>query len=103
MYWRRFAESEIPYHDATEFETWVSARWQEKEKLLEQYFETGLFPADEASVKATGKSKAGFVDTEVRLENWYEVGQIFVVPASLVLVADVISKLLALFFSVLRK
>lgn len=102
MYWRRFAVTELPLHSAEAFEAWLDARWQEKEQLLEQYFETGLFPADDASVAATGKSKAGYIDTEVRLAHWYEIGQIFVVPAALALVADVISKFLAIVFSLLK-
>ena len=96
MHWRRFAVADIPLDNLEEFQAWVDARWQEKERLLEQYFQTGLFPADEASLPATGKSKAGYIDTEVKLRNWYEVGQLFVVPAALVLVANVVSKLLAM-------
>jgi hypothetical protein len=98
MYWRRFAVADIPVEDPKRFEAWVTARWQEKEQLLEQYFRTGLFPADEASLPATGNSKAVYVDTEVKLRKWYEVGQLFVVPAALALVADVISKLLTIIF-----
>jgi lysocardiolipin and lysophospholipid acyltransferase len=96
MYWRRFAVADIPVDDAEKFGAWVSARWQEKEQFLEQYFRTGLFPADEASLQAMGNSKAGYVETEVKLRKWYEVGQLLVVPAALALVANVISKLLAM-------
>jgi hypothetical protein len=99
MYWRRFAVSDIPVDDAEKFGAWVTARWQEKEQLLEQYFRTGLFPADEASVPATGTSKAGYVDTQVKLRSWYEVGQLFVVPAAVALLVDVIWKLARMIMS----
>ena len=88
--------ADIPLDDAKNFEAWVAARWQEKEQLLEQYFRTGRFPADEASVPAMGNSKTGYAEGEVKLRNWYEVGQIFVVPAALALVANVIWKLLTM-------
>jgi len=103
LYWRRFAVADVPIDDPEAFQKWVEARWQEKEQLLEHYFRTGLFPADEASFSAKGNSKAGYVDTEVKLRNWYEVGQLFVVPAALALVADVVSKLLTMFFLPFRK
>ena len=93
LHWRRFAVADIPVHDPEAFQVWVDDRWQEKEQFLEHYFRTGLFPADEGSLPATGNSKAGYVDTEVKLRNLYEVGQLFVVPAALALVADVVSKL----------
>lgn len=102
MYWRRFAVSEIPIDDAESFAAWMSARWQEKEQLLEHYSRTGLFPADDAGPADTGKNKAGYIDTDVRLGKWYEIGQIFVVPVSLALVANVVSKLLAMFSSLFR-
>jgi lysocardiolipin and lysophospholipid acyltransferase len=99
MYWRRFAVADLPLDDPKEFTAWVTARWEEKEKLLEQYFQTGLFPADEASLPAMGKSKAGYVDTEVKLGKWYEIGQLLVVPATLALLANVVSKLMTMIVS----
>ena len=96
MYWRRFAVADLPLDDPKEFAAWVTARWEEKEQLLEQYFRTGLFPADEAGLPAMGKSKAGYVDTEVKLGKWYEIGQLLVVPATLVLLVNVASKLLTM-------
>jgi hypothetical protein len=99
MYWRRFAVADIPLDDAEEFGAWITARWQEKEQLLEQYFRTGLFPADEASLPATGTSKAGYVNAEVKLRHWYELGQLFVVPAAVALVANVILKLVRMIMS----
>jgi hypothetical protein len=103
MYWRRFAVADIPVDDPKKFELWVTARWEEKEQFLEHFFRTGLFPSDEASLPAMGNSKAGYVDTEVKLGKWYEVGQLFVVPAALALVADVVSKLLTMIILPFRK
>jgi lysocardiolipin and lysophospholipid acyltransferase len=89
MYWRRFAVSSIPLDDAKEFEAWLRKRWDEKDQLLEAFNRTGRFPADDS---ATAENTKGYIDTEVRLRNWYEIGQIFVVLATIALVANVIIK-----------
>ena len=94
---------DIPLEDSHEFEGWLSARWQEKDHLLEQYKETGLFPADDTTDKISGLKGAGFIDTEVQLEKWYEIGQIFVIPAALALVADVVSKTLDIVLTLLGR
>ena len=85
MHWRRFATSSIPTKDPKAFETWVLDRWKEKDALLEQFYNTGRFPSDE--------TKDGYIETEVRLQSWLEVGQIFVVLGALALVANVLAKL----------
>lgn len=103
MYWRRFAISTIPLDDAKEFELWLRQRWLEKEALLEGYLQTGRFPADEcqdADLKpvTNGYESAkkiegpGIIETEVRLENWYEIGQIFVVLLTFALIANILAK-----------
>lgn len=97
MYWRRFAVSDIPLDDPKAFESWLSKRWDEKDQLLEQFKQTGRFPADIGN--GSGKSKlkgVGYIDTEVKLAKWYEVGQIFVVLATLALITDIFSKLWSL-------
>ena len=97
MYWRRFAVSSIPVSDPKAFEKWIYDRWLEKEELLEQYMQNGRFPADDGSdseneTTANGSTTvnaakgAGFIETEVRLAHWYEIGQIFVVLATTALV-----------------
>lgn len=97
MYWRRFATSSIPVSDPKAFEKWIYDRWLEKEELLEQYMREGRFPADDGSDSendtiaggtTTGNvaKGAGFIETEVRLARWYEIGQIFVVLATCALV-----------------
>lgn len=58
MYWRRFAVSSIPT-EASAFEAWIRERWDEKDKLIEDFLATGRFPAD-----AGGESE--FLETEVR-------------------------------------
>lgn len=104
MYWRRFAVSTIPLDDAQEFELWLRKRWTEKEAFLEGYLQTGRFPADESNdanedtaVDSNGNTKyaqgAGFIETEVKLEHWYEIGQIFVVPLTLFCLANILTKL----------
>ena len=72
-------------------------RWSEKEALLEYYSQNGRFPADEESdsdIQAASADDtdtkpargAGFIETEVKLASWYEIGKIFVVLASFALV-----------------
>jgi lysocardiolipin and lysophospholipid acyltransferase len=89
MYWRRFAISSIPLDDAKEFEAWLNQRWKEKDQLLECFNKTGRFPADDA---ATAEKTNDYIETEVKLVRWYEVGQIFVVLATLALVVNVITR-----------
>ncbi len=89
MYWRRFAISSIPLRDTKAFETWLLDRWKEKDALLEQFYDTGRFPADGSSKDVKG----GYIETEVKLRNWLEVGQIFVVLGAMAMVANVLAKL----------
>lgn len=98
MHWRRFAMSSIPLRDAKEFESWLLDRWREKDDLLEHWYETGYFPGDAAAVDpARGISKAGYIETDMTLNNWMEIGQIFVVLATAALVVNVLVKFYALF------
>lgn len=95
--------SSIPLDDPKAFEAWVKSRWDEKELLLEHYTRNGRFPADEghdsngqlANGVAGGKvlKGAGYIETEVKLAHWFEVGQIFVVLASIVLLTNILSKI----------
>ena len=104
MHWRRFAVSTIPLDDAQEFELWLRKRWTEKEALLEGYLQTGRFSADEGhdidskpvvdghdSIK--NPQDAGIIETEVKLVQWYEIGQIFVVLLAFALIANILAKL----------
>ncbi len=103
MYWRRFAVSSIPLKDAKEFEIWLLDRWREKDDLLEQYYETGRFPADSEAgslEEGSGISKDGYIETEMTLNHWMEIGQIFVVLATSALVVNVVLKFTGMFVKV---
>lgn len=100
MHWRRFAMSSIPLSDAKEFEQWLLDRWREKDSLLEQWYDTGRFPSDPGSAHPDkGISKDGFIETEMTLNNWMEIGQIYVVLATLALVVNVILKFFGMFMT----
>ncbi|KAI9721575.1 MAG: hypothetical protein M1812_002337 [Candelaria pacifica] len=103
MYWRRLAVSNIPVDDAKAFETWVLDRWKEKESLLEQYAQTGRFPADDGHDADVALSDdgvigdkplqgAGYIETEVKLAHWWEVLQMFIPLFAFALVANVLAK-----------
>lgn len=79
----------IPLDDANEFEKWLKQRWEEKDRLLEYFNQNGRFPTDDA---ATAEKTKGYIDTEVRLVKWYEVGQIFVILTTFALVVNVITR-----------
>jgi hypothetical protein len=93
MYWRRFLVSDIPLDDQKDFETWLLARWREKDQLLDEFFETGRFPTDLGSlvlpkgvtVGQQAEAARGYVETDIRLAHWLEIAQIFAVPAGLAL------------------
>jgi hypothetical protein len=100
MYWRRFAVSSIPLTDAKEFDNWLLDRWREKDDLLERWHETGRFPADADAAsleEETGISKEGYIETEMTLNHWMEIGQIFVVLATSALVVNVVLKFTGMF------
>ena len=66
--------------------------------MLEQYVQNGRFPADdghdsdgEPGVKVL--KGAGFIEIEVKLAHWYEIGQIFVVLATFALIFNIGAKL----------
>ena len=109
MYWRRLAVASIPIEDSSKFEAWLLEQWRIKDDLLEQYVSNGRFPADEGldhrseAAHDNGSSKellkgAGFIETEVKLAHWYEIGQIFVVMAAFALVFNIGAKMWNLVF-----
>ncbi|KAJ5888923.1 acyltransferase-domain-containing protein [Penicillium taxi] len=91
MHWRRFAVADIPLEDQHEFDEWLRARWAEKDELMDQYFETGRFPSDlGGSIEANNASDeqkpviaAGYIESNVQVHHWSELGQIFMVVAGL--------------------
>ena len=106
MHWRRFATSSIPVDDPKQFEQWLLERWREKDELLEYYVEHGLFPADGGAGPLVNGGKpvtrAGYIETEVRPRNPVEWMQIFVPPAALLLVVNVVIKIFRMVLRVLR-
>lgn len=93
MYWRRFAVSSIPLDDIKDFEKWMSDRWNEKDELMQCFLDTGRFPPNEIVTSTDGTKGAGYLETEVKLERWYEIGQIFVTLGAFAMVADVLAKI----------
>ena len=79
--------SAIPVDDAKAFEGWLRDRWTEKDELLEQYVQTGRFPAsdeDASDGEPAGKGRhqrtarsAGYLETQVKQANPLEFLQIF--------------------------
>jgi hypothetical protein len=86
--------SDIPLDDQEQFEAWLLDRWREKDELLEQLFETGRFPTSLASsidtngVSGDQKAQAlnGYIETDIRLAHWIEIGMIFAVLAILAVI-----------------
>lgn len=98
MYWRRFPVADIPLDDHVAFEEWLRERWYEKDALMEQYLTSGRFPANEISpetkgVVPRGVLNGGFIETEVRPANWWEIGKIFVVLGAFGLIANIGAKI----------
>lgn len=89
MYWRRFDVWSIPADDDRAFDNWLRARWIEKDQLLEHYQKTGRFPADTGVDELPDGRKrrgAGYIETEIKPNNWYEYLQIFAPVGLLALV-----------------
>ncbi|KIV83775.1 hypothetical protein PV11_05770 [Exophiala sideris] len=80
MHWRRFAVKDIPLHNDKAFELWLLARWREKDVLIEKWYQTGRFPADNGATKyRSGKvlRGCGHMEVPIRASHWYEFLQIF--------------------------
>lgn len=85
IHWRRFHVEYIPLEDPKEFEAWLIKRWEEKDQLLTEYFETGRFPselagwikADHVEGERRVAAKAGFVESDVRVHRKWELALIF--------------------------
>lgn len=80
MHWRRFAIKDIPLHNDKAFELWLTARWREKDLLMEQYLQRGSFPADIGMTKyKSGRvlRGCGHLQVPIQASRWYEFLQIF--------------------------
>jgi lysocardiolipin and lysophospholipid acyltransferase len=106
MHWRRFAIKDIPLDDEKIFGDWLLERWREKDDLIDHYLLHGRFPADEGTTSSINGSKAvkgaGWIETEVRPQNPLEFIQIFVPPAALALVVNIIVKFVNMILKLLR-
>lgn len=102
--------STLPIDDPKKFDAWLIQQWRIKDDLLEQFVQNGRFPADEGYEPITDPPFAngatnpvftkgpGFIETEVQLTHWYEMGQIFVVLAAFALLFNVGAKIWNLVF-----
>ena len=86
MHWRRFYIPDIPIDDKRKFEVWLRNRWREKDYLLEHFYRTGRFPADEKWILKEGSvtsSNSGasriapFIETEIKTKSLNEFVSIF--------------------------
>jgi hypothetical protein len=91
MYWRRFSVKDIPLDDHEKFDLWLRERWYEKDDFIEQYLTTGRFPG--ISVTTNGAMEEEHIETEVTLAHWWEVGNIFIVLATIGLIANILARI----------
>ena len=81
MYWRRFRISDIPIDNEKSFDSWLRARWAEKDAYIEYFYRTGHFPCDTGISKMKDGSLrkgAGYIVTTIRATQWHEFLQVFV-------------------------
>jgi lysocardiolipin and lysophospholipid acyltransferase len=84
---------DIPLDDHDKFDLWMRNQWQLKDALMEQYLVTGRFPENGPTNGAVnGSLKEEFIETEVKLAHWWEVGNIFVVLAALALIFKLLAR-----------
>lgn len=89
MYWRRFKVADIPLDNSLAFESWLLARWREKDALIEYFYTHGRFPADKGvSLGPQGQflRGAGHLESEVRANKWKDFLQVFAPMGMLALV-----------------
>ncbi|KJZ77227.1 hypothetical protein HIM_03548 [Hirsutella minnesotensis 3608] len=70
LYWRRFRVADIPLDDAQEFDAWLREQWYKKDELMEEYINTGRFPA-------MVSGERDYVETSVKTRNPLEILQVF--------------------------
>jgi hypothetical protein len=79
MYWRRFAVKDIPLDDQDEFDLWLREKWYEKDAFMEEYMTTGRFPASAEATSETNADHDGYIETEVKLAGWSDMGSLIFV------------------------
>jgi lysocardiolipin and lysophospholipid acyltransferase len=92
MYWRRFAMKDIPLENQEVFDLWLREKWYEKDAIMEEYMTNGRFPASTEAIDGAGDANDGYIETEVKLAHWWEVGNIFVVLAAFALVFNLLAR-----------
>ena len=89
MYWRRFQISKIPVDNTKSFESWLRARWIEKDAYIEHYYRTGQMPCDRgitAMPDGTKRKGCGYIETTIKATAWHEFLQAFAPIGALSLV-----------------
>lgn len=80
---------DIPIDDIKTFEAWLRMRWDEKDRLLEHFMQTGMFPSDDGAdmianakvwTKDTylGPGGHGYIETSVKNRSPFEFILIYV-------------------------
>lgn len=103
MYWRRFAMSSIPIHDAKAMDLWVRERWIEKDQLLEQYVQSGRFPSNGTDSQSASKpDNPSYFETEVKLRIPLEFLTMYIPPVVLYLIVSKLASWMAQGWRILR-
>ena len=100
MYWRRFAIADMPLDDHDKFDLWLRERWYEKDAFYEYFLTHGRFPSATGATNdltnGDGKGKEEFIETEVKLADTWEVGNIFMVLAAAAMATNLLAKVYSL-------
>lgn len=113
MYWRRFRVDDIPWNDPGSFEKWIRARWEEKDLLLDSFHKTGSFkpvprsrldlsPSEiKKRLETSTEEDPNYVSPEIKvpieLDSLLQVFNIFVVPITAGLIANLAYKAVTAF------
>ena len=92
MYWRRFAVRDIPLDNQEKFDLWLRERWCEKDGFMEEYMRTGRFPASKEATSETKADHNGYIETEVKLAHWWDMGSLVFVWGGLALAIYMLRK-----------
>ncbi|KAK9701433.1 hypothetical protein K7432_011724 [Basidiobolus ranarum] len=72
---RRFEMSDVPTDD-NEFTSWIRARWQEKDELMEHFYQNGRFPVSEHRKVI-----------DIKMNHFSDLGQIWLLSIPLIAVS----------------
>lgn len=93
MYWRRFAVNDIPLNNLEEFDLWLREKWYEKDAIMDEYMTNGRFPASAEAISEAKTDRDGYIETEVKLAQWGDLGSLIFVLAGFALVIYVVGKI----------